>query len=113
MQLVSLTVSGSIAQGRSQASGMAKGEEDLMEVRKARDDDAAVSATADDQATDRPFQELKTNSVCHQCFVSSLFKYWFDVSSSTSVDSGNRPFPARLLSFRRSALSGVHRRLDG
>src|SRR5271157_2251135 len=75
---------------------MAKGEEGLMEVWKSGRHRAAVPATADHQNSNRPFQQLGMEIVGHHSPVSSFFKCWFNVSSSTSVDCGNRAFPARL-----------------
>src|SRR5271165_5206262 len=68
----------------------------LLEIGEAGNNCAPVSAATDDQDTNRSFQELRVESMHHHCLVSRLFKYSFNVSSSTSVDSGNRSFPARL-----------------
>src|SRR5271167_5042650 len=68
----------------------------LVEIGEAGNNCAPVSATADDQDSDRPFQKLRIESVLHHCLASRLLKYWFNVSSSTSVASGNRSFPAKL-----------------
>src|SRR5271166_4707653 len=75
---------------------MAEGQHGLVKIRKSGNDRAAVPATAHDEDAYRPFQQLRIESVGHRRPASSVFKYWFNVSSSTSVDFGNRPFPARL-----------------
>src|SRR5271157_5071255 len=76
---------------------MAEGQHRLMKVGESRNDRTAVPATAHHQDTNRPFQQLRIETMHHHCLASRLFKYWFNVSSSTSVDSGNRCFPAKLL----------------
>src|SRR5271157_2853827 len=73
---------------------MAEGQHRLMKVGESRNDRTAVPATAHHQDTNRPFQQLRIETVHHHCLASRLFKYWCNVSSSTSVDSGNRSFPA-------------------
>src|ERR1019366_8146977 len=63
---------------------------------KPRNIRAAVPAAADNQDANRSFQQLRIESVHHRRSVSSLFRYCSSGSSSISVDSGNRFFPARL-----------------
>src|SRR5271157_134538 len=79
-----------------QAARMAECQHSLVEIGEAGNNRAAVPAAADHQDANRPFQQLRVESVHHHLPASSVFKYWFNVSSSTSVDCGNRPFPARL-----------------
>jgi hypothetical protein len=75
---------------------MAKGQHRLVEVWEAGNDSAAVPAAANYQDTNRTLQQWRIESVHHHVPASSFFKYWFNVSSSTSVDCANRRFPARL-----------------
>src|SRR5271167_3074824 len=75
---------------------MAECQHRLVEVGEAGNDRTAVPATAHHQDKNRPFQKLRVETVHHHCLASRLFKYWFNVSSSTSVVSGNRSFPAKL-----------------
>src|ERR1035438_8163229 len=74
---------------------MAECQHGLVEVGEPGNDRTAVAAAADYQDTNRPFQKLRIESVHHRRSVSSLFRYFSSVSSSMSVDSGNRFFPAR------------------
>ena len=55
-----------VDQCHSQASGMTKGEERLMEVRKTGHYGTTVSATADDKYANWPFQQLGIDSVSHR-----------------------------------------------
>jgi len=64
--------------------------------REAGNDGAAVSAATNHQDANRPFQQLRIESVGHRRSVSSLFRYCSSGSDSMSVDSGNRSFPAKL-----------------
>src|SRR5271165_5986449 len=75
---------------------MAEGQHCLVEVGEAGNNRAAVPAAADHQNANRPFQQLRIESVGHRRSVSSLFRYFSSVSISMSADSGNRSFPARL-----------------
>ena len=85
-----------INQRHLQAARMAECQHGLVEVGEAGNDRAAVPAAADHQDANRPFQQLRIESVHHRRSVSSLFRYCSSGSSSMSVDSGNRFFPARL-----------------
>ena len=64
-----------VDQGHMQAAGMSEGQQGLMKVRESGNDGAAVPATADDQDANRPFQQLRIESVRHRRSVSSLFRY--------------------------------------
>src|SRR5664280_2379007 len=85
-----------IDQRHLQTTRMAKCQHGLVEVGEPGNDRTAVTAAADYQDTNCPFQKLRIKSVHHHRSVSSLFRYCFSVSSSMSVDIGNRFFPARL-----------------
>ena len=84
-----------IDQRHLQAARMAKCEHGLVEVGEAGNDGAAVPAAADHQDANRALQQLRIESVGHRRSVSSLFRYCSSGSSSISVGSGNRFFPAR------------------
>src|ERR1039457_4285023 len=99
---VSLADCVGINQRHLQAAGMAESQHGLVEVGEAGNDGAAVPSTADYQDANRPLQQLRIESVHHRRSVSSLFRYCSSGSSSISVDSGNRFFPARL--FQSSAV---------
>src|SRR5271157_2148592 len=75
---------------------MAKCQQGLVEVGEAGNDRAAVPAAADHQNANRPFQQLRIESVGHRRPASNLFRYRSSGSCSMSVEIGNRPFPATL-----------------
>src|SRR5271166_6631908 len=85
-----------INQRHLQAARMAECQHGLVEVREAGSDGAAVPAAADHQDANRPFQQLRIESVLHRRSDSSLFRYCSSGSCSMSVVSGNRSSPARL-----------------
>src|SRR5208283_2883716 len=85
-----------IDQRHLQPARMAECQHGLVEVGEAGNDGAAIPAAADYQDANRPFQQLSVERVDHLPPASSFFKYWFKVSSSMSVESGNRCSPAKL-----------------
>src|SRR5271157_273734 len=64
-----------IDQRHLQPTRMAECQHGLVEVGEAGNNRAAISATADDQDANRPFQQLRIEIVDHRRSVSSLFRY--------------------------------------
>src|SRR5271157_3763249 len=76
---------------------MAECQHGLVEVGESGNDRAAISTATDHQDANRPFQQLRIESVHHRPSVSRLFRYCSSGSSSMSVESGKRFSPARLV----------------
>lgn len=68
-----------------QASGMTEGKKRLVQIRQATDDSAAVSAAADDQDVDCPFEQLRIRGMGHRGS-SALSRQTFSISIEGLVE---------------------------